>query len=144
MRWHALLFWQSVKLHLPFDHVLSTANSNDEHPGRARRCLHAQVSCGPYHTAAVSATGALFTWGDGLCGKLGHGTLDSCSKPRQVDHRPDAPPLQSSSCLNLHVFVVLYLPEGLVSISIVQKIPRVSSPRVFSEQDILKITLVTL
>ncbi|BDA49523.1 probable E3 ubiquitin-protein ligase HERC2 at N-terminal half [Coccomyxa sp. Obi] len=44
-----------------------------------------QVSCGPYHTAAVSATGALFTWGDGLCGKLGHGTLDSCSEPRQVE-----------------------------------------------------------
>ncbi|CAL8464600.1 g4135 [Coccomyxa elongata] len=44
-----------------------------------------QVSCGPYHTAAVSATGTLFTWGDGLCGKLGHGTLDSCSEPRQVE-----------------------------------------------------------
>ena len=60
--------------------------SNDENSGEGRRCLCPQVSCGPYHTAAVSAPGALFTWGDGLCGKLGHGTLDSCSEPRQVDH----------------------------------------------------------
>lgn len=27
-----------------------------------------KVSCGPYHTAAITDTGQLFTWGDGLCG----------------------------------------------------------------------------
>ena len=43
-----------------------------------------QVSCGPYHSAAVTSSGALFTWGDGLCGKLGHGDQQSISEPRQV------------------------------------------------------------
>ena len=43
-----------------------------------------QVSCGPYHSAALTSSGALFTWGDGLCGKLGHGDQQSISEPRQV------------------------------------------------------------
>ena len=44
----------------------------------------AQVSCGPYHVAAVASDGALFTWGDGFCGKLGHGGTDGCTSPRKV------------------------------------------------------------
>ena len=47
-------------------------------------CCAVQVSCGPYHSAAVTSSGALFTWGDGLCGKLGHGDQQSISEPRQV------------------------------------------------------------
>lgn len=47
-----------------------------------------QVSCGPYHSAAVTSSGALFTWGDGLCGKLGHGDQQSISEPRQVCTTP--------------------------------------------------------
>ena len=43
-----------------------------------------KVSCGAFHTAAVSSDGCLFTWGDGLCGKLGHGNHDTCTEPRQV------------------------------------------------------------
>ena len=43
-----------------------------------------QVSCGPFHTCAVSSGGRLFSWGDGLCGKLGHGHSLSCAEPRQV------------------------------------------------------------
>jgi hypothetical protein len=38
-----------------------------------------QVSCGPYHAAAIGSDGRLFTWGDGLFGKLGHG--DHCTSP---------------------------------------------------------------
>jgi hypothetical protein len=44
-----------------------------------------QLSCGPYHLAAVSREGVLFTWGDGLFGKLGHGSQDSCASPRVVE-----------------------------------------------------------
>ena len=33
----------------------------------------------------VSSSGMLFTWGDGFCGKLGHGTVDSHSSPRVVE-----------------------------------------------------------
>ena len=43
-----------------------------------------QVSCGSFHSAAVTSDGCLFTWGNGLCGKLGHGDHRSCSQPRKV------------------------------------------------------------
>ncbi|GLC74622.1 hypothetical protein PLESTF_001536100 [Pleodorina starrii] len=42
------------------------------------------VSCGPYHTAAITEGGLLFTWGDGLFGKLGHGSHRSEYRPRKV------------------------------------------------------------
>lgn len=42
------------------------------------------MSCGPFHAAAISNDGRLFTWGDGLFGKLGHGDHESCSSPRQI------------------------------------------------------------
>jgi alpha-tubulin suppressor-like RCC1 family protein len=49
-----------------------------------RKHAAVQVSCGPYHAAAVASGGALFTWGDGFCGKLGHGGMQSCAEPRQA------------------------------------------------------------
>ena len=48
-----------------------------------------QVSCGPYHMAAVTASGRLFTWGDGFAGKLGHGSTESVSAPRFVEALAD-------------------------------------------------------
>ncbi len=43
-----------------------------------------QISCGPFHCAAVTADGALFTWGEGFGGKLGHGDQSSRAHPTQV------------------------------------------------------------
>lgn len=43
------------------------------------------MSCGPYHTAAYSNNGQLYTWGDGLCGKLGHGNWESTLVPKLVE-----------------------------------------------------------
>jgi RCC1 and BTB domain-containing protein len=43
-----------------------------------------QVTCGSYHTAAVSLTGELFTWGGGMYGKLGHGDENGHAVPVQV------------------------------------------------------------
>lgn len=45
---------------------------------------HLQISCGPFHCAAVSADGQLFTWGEGFGGKLGHGDQGSRAHPALV------------------------------------------------------------
>ncbi|XP_059648858.1 PH, RCC1 and FYVE domains-containing protein 1-like isoform X2 [Cornus florida] len=42
------------------------------------------ISCGPWHTAVVTSTGQLFTFGDGTFGALGHGDHSSTSIPREV------------------------------------------------------------
>ncbi|XP_050224431.1 PH, RCC1 and FYVE domains-containing protein 1 isoform X2 [Mercurialis annua] len=47
------------------------------------------VSCGPWHTAAISSEGGLFTFGDGTFGALGHGDRSSTSKPRRVESLKD-------------------------------------------------------
>lgn len=43
------------------------------------------VTCGSYHTAAVTNNGHLFTWGGGMYGKLGHGNETGCSIPQRVE-----------------------------------------------------------
>ncbi|CAL8260418.1 unnamed protein product [Merluccius merluccius] len=48
-------------------------------------CDVAKVSCGSRHTAAVTTTGDLYTWGWGDYGQLGHGTRSSSDEPRCVD-----------------------------------------------------------
>jgi len=56
---------------------------------RLAQALHGQViiqvTCGSYHTAAVSNSGELYTWGGGMYGKLGHGNENGCSTPRKVE-----------------------------------------------------------
>lgn len=44
-----------------------------------------QLCCGPYHSAAVSEAGGVYTWGDGFGGKLGHGSNNSEFHPRMVE-----------------------------------------------------------
>ncbi|KAH7863034.1 hypothetical protein Vadar_012394 [Vaccinium darrowii] len=43
------------------------------------------ISCGPWHTAVVTSSGQLFTFGDGTFGVLGHGDKKSVTKPREVE-----------------------------------------------------------
>lgn len=45
----------------------------------------ANVACGAWHTAIVSANGQLFTFGDGTFGVLGHGNVQSISRPKEVE-----------------------------------------------------------
>ncbi|RLN86543.1 hypothetical protein BBJ28_00001485 [Nothophytophthora sp. Chile5] len=44
-----------------------------------------QVTCGSYHTAAVTVAGELYTWGGGMYGKLGHGNETGHSTPFLVE-----------------------------------------------------------
>ncbi|XP_065861404.1 PH, RCC1 and FYVE domains-containing protein 1-like [Euphorbia lathyris] len=43
------------------------------------------ISCGVWHTAAVTSSGQLFTFGDGSFGALGHGDRSSTGIPREVE-----------------------------------------------------------
>lgn len=43
------------------------------------------ISCGPWHTGAVTSAGQLFTFGDGTFGALGHGDHISTCVPREVE-----------------------------------------------------------
>ncbi|GFP99371.1 E3 ubiquitin-protein ligase herc2 [Phtheirospermum japonicum] len=42
------------------------------------------ISCGPWHSAAITSLGQLFTFGDGTFGALGHGDRCCISVPREV------------------------------------------------------------
>ncbi|CAG9815802.1 unnamed protein product [Phaedon cochleariae] len=42
------------------------------------------IECGSTYSAAISANGALFTWGKGYYGRLGHGTCEDCLVPTMV------------------------------------------------------------
>ncbi|KAG9153027.1 hypothetical protein Leryth_023920 [Lithospermum erythrorhizon] len=44
----------------------------------------ATVTCGPWHTALITSSGQLFTFGDGTFGVLGHGDRQNVSYPREV------------------------------------------------------------
>lgn len=44
----------------------------------------AQISCGQQHSAAVLEDGAVFTWGCGQVGQLGHASESSRQSPRRV------------------------------------------------------------
>ncbi|KAL6522120.1 hypothetical protein OROMI_031997 [Orobanche minor] len=45
----------------------------------------AVVACGPWHTALITSTGRLFTFGDGNFGVLGHGNMESVLYPKEVE-----------------------------------------------------------
>lgn len=44
-----------------------------------------RVACGDWHTAVVSSTGQLFTFGIGTFGVLGHGNSDDVPEPKEVE-----------------------------------------------------------
>ena len=64
-----------------------------------------QVTCGSYHTAAVSASGELYTWGGGMYGKLGHGDENGHAVPRHVAALRDVQVVQVA-CGSRHTVVI--------------------------------------
>ncbi|XP_028405299.1 ultraviolet-B receptor UVR8-like [Dendronephthya gigantea] len=57
-----------------------------------------RVSCGAYHSAAVSEEGEIFTWGNGSDGKLGHGDLSPRFQPTQILECFEGKRVTSVSC----------------------------------------------
>ncbi|CAN6815340.1 unnamed protein product [Brassica oleracea var. botrytis] len=51
--------------------------------GRSLRVY--SVACGAWHTAIVTFSGQLYTYGSGTFGVLGHGSLESVTKPKEVE-----------------------------------------------------------
>lgn len=64
-----------------------------------------QVTCGSYHTAAVSENGELYTWGGGMYGKLGHGNERGESSPKRVEALANVP-VSQIACGSRHTAVV--------------------------------------
>ncbi|XP_044262446.1 E3 ubiquitin-protein ligase HERC2 isoform X2 [Tribolium madens] len=47
------------------------------------------IECGGTYSAAISANGALYTWGRGNYGRLGHGTAEDCLTPTMISALSD-------------------------------------------------------
>ncbi|OMO79108.1 Zinc finger, FYVE-type [Corchorus olitorius] len=67
------------------------------------------ISCGPWHTAAVTSVGKLFTFGDGTFGALGHGDRSSTIMPREVDALRGLKTLRAS-CGIWHTAAIVEVP----------------------------------
>ncbi|ETV89424.1 hypothetical protein H257_00711 [Aphanomyces astaci] len=65
-----------------------------------------QVTCGSYHTAAVTVSGELYTWGGGMYGKLGHGNEVGHSVPYLVETLSNLK-VDQVACGSRHTVVLL-------------------------------------
>ncbi|CAN6236033.1 unnamed protein product [Urochloa humidicola] len=45
----------------------------------------AKIACGPWHTAIITSSGQLYTYGDGTFGVLGHGDTQGIARPKEVE-----------------------------------------------------------
>jgi alpha-tubulin suppressor-like RCC1 family protein len=43
------------------------------------------IACGPWHTAIITSSDQLFTYGDGTFGVLGHGDTQAIARPKEVE-----------------------------------------------------------
>lgn len=85
------------------------------------------VACGPWHTALITSTGKLFTFGDGTFGVLGHGDRENVSYPREVD-----------SLLGLRTIAVacgVWHTAAVVEVIATQSIASLSSGKLFTWGD---------
>ncbi|ONM14644.1 PH, RCC1 and FYVE domains-containing protein 1 [Zea mays] len=44
-----------------------------------------KIACGPWHTAIITSSGQLYTYGDGTFGVLGHGDTQGTTRPKEVE-----------------------------------------------------------
>ncbi|KAL3845420.1 hypothetical protein ACJIZ3_002823 [Penstemon smallii] len=85
------------------------------------------VTCGPWHTALITTTGQLFTFGDGTFGVLGHGNRETISSPREVE-----------SLLGLRTIAVacgVWHTAAVVEVIVTQSSSSISSGKLFTWGD---------
>ncbi|KAH6769425.1 Regulator of chromosome condensation family with FYVE zinc finger domain-containing protein [Perilla frutescens var. frutescens] len=86
-----------------------------------------KVACGPWHTALITSTGQLFTFGDGTFGVLGHGSREDVSYPRKVE--------SLSGLRTIAVACGVWHTAAVVEIVATQSSPTVSSGKLFTWGD---------
>ncbi|XP_051139394.1 PH, RCC1 and FYVE domains-containing protein 1-like isoform X2 [Andrographis paniculata] len=90
--------------------------------------LHvATVSCGPWHTALITSTGQLFTFGDGTFGVLGHGSRENVLYPREVE--------SLSGLRTITVACGVWHTAAVVEVIVTQSSSSVSSGKLFTWGD---------
>ncbi|CAA2996877.1 PH, RCC1 and FYVE domains-containing 1-like [Olea europaea subsp. europaea] len=85
------------------------------------------VTCGPWHTALITSTGQLFTFGDGTFGVLGHGNRENVSYPREVD--------SLSGLRTIAVACGVWHTAAVVEVIVTQSSASVSSGKLFTWGD---------
>ncbi|XP_065847777.1 PH, RCC1 and FYVE domains-containing protein 1-like [Euphorbia lathyris] len=87
----------------------------------------ASVTCGPWHTALVTSTGQLFTFGDGTFGVLGHGNRENVAYPREVD--------SLSGLRTIAVACGVWHTAAVVEVIVTQSSSSISSGKLFTWGD---------
>ncbi|KAK9740868.1 hypothetical protein RND81_03G066800 [Saponaria officinalis] len=85
------------------------------------------VSCGPWHTALITSSGQLFTFGDGTFGVLGHGDRENISYPREVE--------SLSGLRSIAVACGVWHTAAVVEVIVTQSNSRASSGKLFTWGD---------
>ncbi|CAA2964153.1 PH, RCC1 and FYVE domains-containing 1-like isoform X2 [Olea europaea subsp. europaea] len=86
-----------------------------------------KVTCGPWHTALITSTGQLFTFGDGTFGVLGHGNRENVSYPREVD--------SLSGLRTIAIACGVWHTAAVVEVIVTQSNASVSSGKLFTWGD---------
>lgn len=66
-----------------------------------------QIACGSNHTMALTDNGALWSWGDGRFGQLGHGLARDCGVPTRVRALEEVDVVVAVACGSDHTVAVL-------------------------------------
>ena len=85
------------------------------------------VACGPWHTALITSTGQLFTFGDGTFGVLGHGDRENVLYPREVE--------SLSGLRTIAVACGVWHTAAVVEVIVTQSSASVSSGKLFTWGD---------
>ncbi|KAI3464661.1 hypothetical protein Pfo_021324 [Paulownia fortunei] len=87
----------------------------------------AMVTCGPWHTALITSSGQLFTFGDGTFGVLGHGNRENVLYPREVE--------SLSGLRTIAVACGVWHTAAVVDVIVTQSSASVSSGKLFTWGD---------